>query len=87
MVHPRLRLRDTQFQGGDVTSHCWISRSDAGGSHRRHTIYQAEKLGVTRPEQLFLRSYGDSRGANYYAQYLRGVSEASAQARGAKSPR
>ena len=29
------------------------------------------KFPVTRPEQLFLRSYGDSRGADHYAQYLR----------------
>ena len=42
---------------------------------------------MTRPEQLFLRPYGNSHGADHYAQYLRGVSEASAQVRRAKSPR
>ena len=40
-----------------------------------------------RPEQLFLRPYGDSYGADHYAQYLRGVLEAIAQVRGANSPR
>ena len=42
--------------------------------------------GATRPEQLFLRPYGDSRRTDYYAEYLRDVSEASTQVRGAKSP-
>ena len=42
---------------------------------------------MTRPEQLFLRPYGDSHGADHYVQYLRGVPEASAQLRGAKIPR
>ena len=51
-----------------------------------YSIYHAKIPGVTRPEQLFLRPYGDSHGADHYAQYLRGVSEASAQVRGAKSP-
>ena len=40
------------------------------------------KFPVTRPEQLFLRSYGDSRGADHYS-VLEAVSEASAQVRGA----
>ena len=53
----------------------------------RGTIYHAKIPGVTRLEQLFLRPYGDSHGANHYVQYLRGVSEASAQVRRAKSPR
>ena len=59
----------------------------AGGVRKRHTIYHAKMPSVMRPEQLFLRPYGDSHGADHYAQYLRGVSEASAQVRGAKSPR
>ena len=46
-----------------------------------------ENPGVTRPEQLFLRPYGNSHRADHYAQYLRGVSEASTQVRGVKSPR
>ena len=41
---------------------------------------------MTRPEQLFLRPYGDSHGADHYAQYLRSVSEASTQVRETKSP-
>ena len=31
---------------------------------------------MTRTEQLFLRPYGDSHGADHYAQYWRSVSEA-----------
>ena len=67
-----------------MASHCRISRSEPALAQG---AYHIEILGVTRPEQLFLRPYGDSNGAEHYDQYLRSVSEASAQVRGAKSPR
>ena len=35
---------------------------------------------------MFLRPYGNSHGANYYAQYLRGVSEASLAGKGNQKP-
>ena len=81
-------VEGTQFQGGDMTTHCRISRSDAGvgGGRKRHMYHlPCQNPGVTRPKQLFLRPYGDSRGADHYS-VLEAVSEASAQVRGAKGP-
>ena len=91
MVHARLWLRDAQFKAltwpviaGSLGQN--LRWRGVSGRRKIHTIYHAKISGVTRPEQLFLRPYGDKHGTDHYNQYSRGVSEASAQVRGAKSP-
>ena len=56
-----------------------------GAAARDIPFFEAKNSGVTRPEQLFLRPYGNSRGADRYARYLRAPGEGGAIAHGSQN--
>ena len=71
---PSFTVDRTLFQGGDVANHCQISRKEpcagAGGGRKETYHLPSQNSRVTRPNQLFLRPYGDSCWADHYAHYL-----------------
>ena len=71
MIHPRLRLRDRNSKA--VT---WPNTAESLSQNLRwrrgrpQETYHlpSQNPGVMRPEQLFFRPYGNSRGADHYVR-------------------